>query len=98
MIKSKSTRSDAIAITIGVSYAMDAAAVSLSYGYEEVDNSGDISTVDLGMAYTLGAGVTWKSSVYWFDQEADSTNNSATSGISGDNDGYGVVTGLRLDF
>jgi hypothetical protein len=93
-----STGQDLDAFDIGVSYAMDAAAVSLSYGYEEVDNSGDISTVDLGMAYTLGAGVTWKSSVYWFDQEADSTNNSATSGISGDNDGYGVVTGLRLDF
>jgi len=93
-----STNQDLDAFDIGVSYAMDAAAVSLSYGYEEVDNSGDISTVDLGMAYTLGAGVTWKSSVYWFDQEADSTNNSATSGISGDNDGYGVVTGLRLDF
>tara|TARA_R110000803_G_scaffold163615_2_gene227303 strand:- start:5978 stop:7009 length:1032 start_codon:yes stop_codon:yes gene_type:complete len=93
-----STGQDLDAFDLGVSYAMDAAAVSLSYGYEEVDNSGDISTVDLGMSYTLGAGVTWKSSVYWFDQEADSTNNSATSGISGDNDGYGVVTGLRLDF
>lgn len=92
------TNQDLDAFDLGVSYAMDAATVSLGYGYEEVDNSGDISTVDLGMAYTLGAGVTWKSSVYWFDQEADSTNNSATSGISGDNDGYGVVTGLRLDF
>ena len=92
------TGQDLDAFDLGVSYAMDAAIVSLSYGYEDVDNSGDISTVDLGMAYTLGAGVTWKSSLYWFDQEADSTNNAATSGIAGDNDGYGVVTGLRLDF
>lgn len=93
-----STGQELDAFDLGVSYAMDAAIVSLSYGYEDVDNSGDISTVDLGMAYTLGAGVTWKSSLYWFDQDADSNNNAATSGIEGDNDGYGVVTGLRLDF
>ena len=77
---------------------MDAAIVSLSYGYEDVDNEGEVNTVDLGMAYTLGAGVTWKSSLYWFDQDADSTNSGTVESLSGDNDGYGVVTGLRLDF
>ncbi|WP_412777728.1 porin [Thalassospira lucentensis] len=85
------------AFDFGVSYAMDAAAISLTYGYEEVDGEGDISAVDLGLAYTLGAGVTWKSSVFWFDQEADSTNTGATD-LDGDNDGYGVVTGLALAF
>lgn len=85
------------AYDIGVSYALDAATVSLTYGYEEVDGEGDISAVDLGLAYALGAGVTWKSSVYWFDQSADSTNTGVTD-LDGDNDGYGVVTGLRLDF
>ncbi|WP_339859207.1 porin [Thalassospira alkalitolerans] len=90
---------------IGVAYSMDAAKVSLSYAYSEYGNrdidssstvtnpigTGEVSTVDLGLAYTLGAGVTWKSSVFWFD---DDSNNAAIA----DNDGYGVVTGLRLDF
>jgi predicted porin len=84
---------------IGIAYAMDAAKVSLSYAYSDygnrsssatVANTGEISTVDLGLAYQLGAGVAWKSSIFWFDDDND---NSAA-----DNDGYGAVTGLRLDF
>lgn len=94
---------DTDSFDIGVSYAMDAASVSLTYGYAEygnrsetvngstVNSTGEISTVDLGLAYTLGAGVTWKSSIFWFDDEAD---NAAI----GDNDGYGAVTGLALSF
>ena len=74
------------AFDIGVSYAMDAAAVSLTYGYEETGDN-EVQAVDLGFAYTLGAGVAWKSSVFWFDEE-DTV----------DNDGYGVVTGIRLAF
>ncbi|MBO9506828.1 porin [Thalassospira sp. A3_1] len=77
---------DTEAFDIGVSYAMDAAAVSLTYGYEETGDN-EVQAVDLGFAYTLGAGVAWKSSVFWFDEE-DTV----------DNDGYGVVTGIRLDF
>ncbi|OSQ50153.1 porin [Thalassospira alkalitolerans] len=79
---------DLDAFDLGVSYAMDAASVSLTYGYEDF-GTGDISAVDLGLRYALGAGVSWRSSVFWFDQE----NDTAV-----DNDGYGVVTGLRLDF
>jgi hypothetical protein len=79
---------DLDAFDVGVSYAMDAAAVSLTYGYEDF-GTGDISAVDLGLRYALGAGVSWRSSVFWFDQENDTI---------ADNDGYGVVTGLRLDF
>ena len=93
------TAGDTDAFDIGVSYAMDAATVSLTYGYADYGNredgssttTGEISTVDLGLAYTLGAGVTWKSSVFWFDDEADSANIA-------DNDGYGAVTGLALSF
>ncbi|MFC4237649.1 porin [Thalassospira xianhensis] len=79
---------DLDAFDVGVSYAMDAAAVSATYGYEDF-GTGEIQAVDLGLAYTLGAGVAWKSSVFWFDQENDG---------EADNDGYGVVTGIRLDF
>ena len=89
---------------IGISYAVDAATVSLSYAYADYGNrstkamsnkispsaNGEISEVDLGLAYQLGAGVKWQSSVFWFDDDND---NSAA-----DNDGYGAVTGLRLDF
>jgi predicted porin len=83
---------------IGVSYAMDAATVSLTYAYGENDGSAttsgvdEISAVDLGLAYTLGAGVTWKSSVFWFDDQGED------AGTADDNDGYGVVTGLALSF
>ncbi|MBR9779955.1 MAG: porin [Rhodospirillales bacterium] len=82
-------------LDVGVSYEMGAAAVSLTYGYAEYGNgsrgngTGEISTADLGLAYTLGAGVAWKSSIFWFDDEVDGAE---------DNDGYGVVTGLALTF
>ena len=82
---------DLDAFDIGVSYAMDAAAVSLTYGYEDF-GTGDVSAVDLGLRYALGAGVSWRSSVFWFDQDTDAGASRS------DNDGYGVVTGLRLDF
>ncbi|WP_412559187.1 porin [Thalassospira sp. MIT1370] len=83
---------------IGVSYAMDAASVSLTYAYAEDDSSNtstgsdEVSAIDLGLAYTLGAGVTWKSSVFWFDSEGQD------AGTADDNEGYGVVTGLALSF
>ena len=48
--------------------------------------------IDLGLAYTLGAGVTWKSSVFWFDSKGQDV------GDADDNDGYGAVTGLVLSF
>lgn len=80
---------------LGVSYAMDAASVSLTYGYADYStgadagDSGEINTVDLGLAYALGAGVAWKSSIFWFDEEIDGGT---------DNDGYGAVTGIALSF
>lgn len=79
---------DLDAFDVGVSYAIDAASVSLSYGYEDF-GTGDVQAVDLGLAYELGAGVAWQSSVFWFDQKNDTDP---------DNDGYGAVTGIRLDF
>mgnify|MGYP000335898157 CR=1 FL=1 len=83
---------------VGVSYAMDAAKVSLTYAYAEDDQkntstgSDEVSALDLGLAYTLGAGVTWKSSVFWFDSKGQDV------GSADDNDGYGVVTGIALSF
>ena len=96
--------SDTTDFEIGVAYAMDAASVSLSYGYGENESTAagstdaatsgvdEINTVDLGLAYTLGASVTWKSSIFWFDDKGQNAGNAD------DNDGYGAVTGLALSF
>ena len=95
------TEDDDMGWDVGVSYAMDAATVSLAYMYSEVgvdsstgatSGTNDVNTVDLGMAYTLGAGVTWKSSVFWFDIDR------ATTSTGGDNEGFGAITGLVLSF
>jgi len=95
------TEDDDMGWDVGVSYAMDAATVSLAYMYSEVglDSTtaattgvNEINTVDLGLAYTLGAGVTWKSSVFWFDVDGAAVDGST------DNDGIGVITGLALSF
>ncbi|RCK19688.1 porin [Thalassospira lucentensis] len=90
----------------GVGYSMDAAEVTLTYFHGEDEGGATItnaagtvtsrgeSTLDhvhLGLAYTLGAGVSWKSSVFWFENERD------LAGVA-DNEGYGAVTGLALSF
>ena len=93
---STTTADDDMGVDFGVSYAMDAATVSATYMYAEMEDSAatsgvdEFNGVDLGLAYTLGAGVTWKSSVFWFDYDAV----AATS----DNDGFGAITGIALSF
>ncbi|WP_033070331.1 porin [Thalassospira australica] len=90
------TNGDAFGYDFGVGYAMDAATVTLTYFYGE-DEAGSataedsLSNLHLGLSYTLGAGVTWKSSVFMFDNERDASGGT-------DNDGYGAVTGLALSF
>ncbi|WP_339859209.1 porin [Thalassospira alkalitolerans] len=95
------TEDDDMGWDVGVTYAMDAATVSLSYMYSEVglDSTtaattgvNEINTVDVGLAYTLGAGVEWKSSVFWFDIDGAAANGTA------DNDGFGAITGIKLSF
>ncbi|KJE34193.1 porin [Thalassospira sp. HJ] len=90
------TADDDMGVDIGVSYAMDAATVSVTYMYAEMEDDADTSGVDefngvdLGLSYTLGAGVSWRSSVFWFDYEGEDSAN--------DNDGFGGITGLVLSF
>jgi predicted porin len=94
---------DTTAFDVGVAYAMDAAKVSLSYAHSEAYTrtsstdtpanaaaGNDVDTVDLGLAYALGAGVDWKTSIFWFDSDG--------RGATADNDGYGAVTGIKLSF
>ncbi|WP_404423519.1 porin [Thalassospira australica] len=78
---------------LGVAYAMDAATVSLGYFHSETDldtgGSNELDHVHVGLTYALGAGVNWKSSVFWFESEMED---------QADNEGYGAVTGLHLAF
>ena len=90
------TNQETYGYDFGVGYAMDAATVTLTYFHGEDENGSatDEDTLDhlhLGLSYTLGAGVTWKSSVFWFENERDVTAGA-------DNEGYGAVTGLALSF
>lgn len=91
------TNGDTFGYDFGVGYAMDAATITLTYFYGEDENGSataedSLSNLHLGLSYTLGAGVTWKSSVFMFD------NERGTTAASDDNDGYGAVTGLALSF
>ncbi|CAM3392410.1 porin [Thalassospira profundimaris] len=86
---------DIDAFDFGVSYSMDAAAISLTYAYQ--DDERDTATldptetqaIDLGLSYTLGAGVSWRSSIFWGEDDVEGGDKT---------DAYGAVTGLRLDF
>ncbi|MDP2699230.1 porin [Thalassospira sp.] len=79
---------------LGVSYKMDAATVSATY-YGETEEQGvgagedSLDVVALGLTYTLGAGVEWRSSVFWFENDRVA---------AADNEGYGLVTGIKLSF
>jgi len=86
---------DVDAYDIGVSYAMDAASISLTYAYQDSERTdGDrtpteTQAIDLGLRYALGAGVSWRSSIFWGEDDVQGGT---------DTDAYGAVTGLRLDF
>ncbi len=85
---------DSYGYDFGVSYAMDAATVSATYYHEEEEQgtgAGEdtLDVFHVGLDYALGAGVNWGSSVFYFDNEVEGGT---------DNDGYGVVTGLKLSF
>lgn len=91
---------DTTGFDIGVAYKMDAASISLSYANGDIvtndagaaSTGSEIDTVDLGLAYALGAGVDWKTSIFWFN------NDDKAAGGAGDNDGFGAVTGIKLSF
>lgn len=93
---------DAMGWDLGVSYATGPYAVSLSYMYQEEDESAAVNaqqdTVDrwvLGAAYDLGAGVSLVGSVFTAEyDDASATGANSTN----DNEGFGVVTGLQVSF
>jgi len=88
----------------GVSYATGPYAVSLSYltvseddktaGSTGIPLEDEQSAWMLSGAYDLGAGVALKGSVF----SVDNDDASATGSTTNDNDGYGVVAGLKVSF
>lgn len=89
---------DAEVWDIGVSYSFEKYAVSASFTSSEVEASATDNRTDeyelfmVSGAYDLGAGVVAKASVFSSD-ESDSANVRTS-----ENDGFGVVAGLRVDF
>ncbi len=85
---------------VGVSYATGPYAVSLSYMEMSEDNTAGSSQEDknkswvLGGTYDLGAGVTLIGSVFGAKYDNATVSGNTTS----DNDGFGVVTGLKVSF
>lgn len=81
---------------IGVSYAWDSSAVSLSYLHGEVeglvgtDGDDENDTVMLSGSYGVGPGIDIIGSVFATEYDGDAADSS--------NEGWGVVTGLVLSF
>lgn len=90
---------DASAWDLGASYATGPYAVSFTYfTAEEDDGAGKQDEVNqwvLGASYDLGAGVTLVGSV--FAAEFDDASLSGSEN-AGDNEGFGVVAGLKVAF
>jgi len=78
----------------GIKYAVDAAAFSAKAMYSQTEET-DFSGIDFGFAYTLGAGVEWKSTLFFFDYNGEYV---VEGDVETDNTGLGAVTGLVLSF
>lgn len=87
---------DGIAYDVGVSYTSGPMAVSLGYFASDADgvttgsSDQEMRLIQLSGAYELGAGVTAVASIFY--NEYDGGTNAT------ENDGVGVVSGLRLNF
>ncbi len=85
---------------LGVAYATGPYAISLSYGYNEEEgtvNVSDNNTEEAWMLsgrYDLGAGVSLRSSIFSVEYEGEDSNDAGAD----DNDAWGVVAGMRVDF
>jgi len=85
----------------GVSYATGPYAVSASYMHLEQDTAANATTDHtrdswmVSGAYDLGAGVTFKGSVFGAEFDDETTNAAAATT---DNEGFGVVAGLKVSF
>ncbi len=92
---------DAEAWEFGVAYETGPYGVSLSYFHAEEDTGPNATTQHeadtwvLGGSYDLGAGVTLVGSIFGAEYDDGTTN---ASNATTDNEGYGVVTGLKVSF
>ncbi len=93
---------DASGWDVGVQYATGPYAVSFTYAKFEEDDSAAAGAKEdsnefwaIGGSYDLGAGVKLVGSV--FGAEFDDASATATNSVN-DNEGFGVVAGLRVSF
>jgi outer membrane protein OmpU len=95
---------DANGWDLGVSYATGPYAVSLTYMELTQDtgaNSGlehQNTTWVLGGSYDMGAGVTLVGSVFNAEYDNGTTYGAGETNSTADNEGFGVVTGLKVSF
>lgn len=90
---------DGDAWDIGARYRMGPNAFSIAYSTASVKGStatpGDDEVDDVWVSYsrTLGPGVAWRTSAGWVDWKGE-----GSAGGAADNDGYGLMTSLRVNF
>lgn len=95
---------DANGWDLGVSYATGPYAVSLTYmelTQDTAANSGlehQNTTWVLGGSYDMGAGVTLVGSVFNAEYDNGTTYGAGETNSTADNEGFGVVTGLKVSF
>lgn len=94
----KSNNQDGYAWDVGVSYATGPYSVSLSYFASKYEGDTTVAADEeqaqlmLSGAYNMGPGVNVKGSVFTADYDDETTTATAN------NDGWGAVAGLTLDF
>ncbi len=92
------TFADGIVFDVGVSYEVDAFAASVTWlrseleGNSLVDAEDEKDSVMVSGAYSMGPGVTLAGSVFWVTYDDETTTNA------NNNEGWGGVAGLVLEF
>ena len=86
------------AFDIGASYGTGPWGVSLTYFYGEAEGDAgggdeELQTIEAAASYALGPGIKVIGSVGWNDFDDD-----GSGAANNDNDGYWVVTGIKLNF
>ena len=89
---------EGLGFDIGASYGTGPWGVSLTYFYGEAEGSAgsgdeELQTIEAAASYALGPGIKVIGSVGWNDFDDDDAGAA-----NSDNDGYWVVTGIKLNF
>ena len=91
---------DGYGYDVGLAYATGPYKVSISYGHQQEEgliNDADSDEVDAWMlsgAYNMGPGIDLKASLFSVDWQGEVQNDNGAD----DNDGWGVVAGIKASF